>query len=105
MEKYIILLDNGEMCIDLHCEVNLTDNLYTVQITDGTDMLHSEIIIKDYLQNLCYANSARYILNRGRIISIIPLEKYPVNFFISYIRIEEIHRHLLRLKKICYKLN
>jgi hypothetical protein len=82
MEKYIILLDNGELCIDLHCEINLMDNFYTVQITDGTDGFNSDIIIKDYIQSLCYTNSARYILDKGRIISITPLEKYPVNFLL-----------------------
>jgi len=99
MEKYIVLLNNGELCIDLHCEVGLINNIYTVHITDGTDGLVAEIIIKDYVQNLCYTNSARYILDRGRIISIIPLEKYPVNFFITYIRIEQMQRHLSRLRK------
>jgi hypothetical protein len=99
MEKYVVLLDNGELCIDLHCEVNLMNNIHTVQITDGTDGYHSDIIIKDYLQNLCYINSARYILDRGRVISIVPLGKYPVNFFITYIRIEEIQRNLSRFRR------
>jgi urate oxidase len=96
MEKYIILVDCGAECIDLHCELSGTENCFTAQITDG---FHSEMIITDRIKNICYAKSASYILDKGRVISIVPLEKNSGNFFRTYIRIEEINRHLSRLKK------
>lgn len=101
MEKYIILVECEEQCIDLHCEFSYADNFYIAKITNPFD---SVFIITEDNERQSYVQTAKYILDRGRIISIIPLlQKYSLNFFRTYIRIEEINRHLSRLKNIQIK--
>jgi hypothetical protein len=100
MEKYMILIECEEQCIDLECEFSFVDDFYTVKITDPFDSI---CIIAEDNERQCYAEAARYILDKGRIISIIPLiEKHPFNFFRIYIRIEEINRHLSGIKRNFY---
>lgn len=97
MEKYIILLDCEEFLIDLHCEFFHTYNTYTVTIVNPFD---STFFINEDSESQSYVQAAKYILDKGRIISIIPgIEKHPHNFFPSYIRIEEINRHLSRFER------
>ena len=96
IENYIILVNCEEQCLDLHCEFYFAENFYTAEITDPYDL---SVIIKENYERECYAEAAKYILDKGRIISVVPLiEKNPFNFFSIYIRIEEINRHLTRLK-------
>jgi hypothetical protein len=95
MEKYIILVDNKECCIDLCC-VFWCSNFYTVEITDPFD---NTFFITEYYQQQSYAQAAKYILDRGSIISIIPVtEQHKINFLRIYLRIEEINRQVLKSK-------
>ncbi|OCB78207.1 hypothetical protein B0A79_15475 [Flavobacterium piscis] len=97
MEKYIILLDCEDFIIDLHCEFFQINNICTVTIANPFD---STFVISEDLESRIYAQAAKYILDKGRIISIIPaVEKHPHNFFSAYIRVEQINRHLLRFKE------
>lgn len=97
MGKYIILIDCEGYCIDLHCKFSYVENFCTVEITDPFDFTF--IITRDD-EREGYIEAAKYILDKGRIISIIPFpEKHVYNFFYSYIRIEQINRHLSRLKR------
>lgn len=99
MGKYIILIDCEGFCIDLHCKFSHVENFYTVEITNPFDFTF--IITKDD-ERQGYIEAAKYILDKGRIVSIIPLmEKNKHNFFHTYIRIEQINRHLSRLKRNC----
>lgn len=101
MEKYIILVECEEQCIDLHCDFSYADNFYTATITNPFDSI---FVINEDDEREIYIQAAKYILDRGRVISVIPVsEKYSLNFFRTYIRIEEIDRHLSRLKNIHIK--
>jgi hypothetical protein len=101
MEKYIILVECAEQCIDLLCEFSHADNFCMATITNPFD---STFVITEDNERQSYIQVAKYILDRGRIISVIPLiEKYSINFFRIYIRIEEINRHLSRLNNIHIK--
>lgn len=97
MEIYIILIDCGEHCIDFRCKFSYVNNCYTVEIIDPYDSI---FFIKEYDEAQSYLAAAKHILDKGRIISLTPIiQKYPLNFFRIYIRIEEINRLLTRLKK------
>lgn len=96
MDVYIILIACEGQCIDLQCEFSHANHLYTAKITDPFD---STFVITEDYERKSYVAAAKYILDKGRIISIIPLiENDPLNFFRVYLRIEEIDRHLLRMK-------
>lgn len=96
MEKYIILVECAEQCIDLLCEFSHTDNFYRAIITNPFDSI---FVITEDIERQSYVKAAQYILDKGRVISVIPVsEKYSFNFFRTYIRIEEINRHLSRLR-------
>lgn len=101
MEKYIILVECAEQCIDLLCEFSHTDNFYTATITNPFDSI---FVITEDNERQSYIQAAKYILDQGRVISLVPLiEKNSLNFFRIYLRIEEINRHLSRLKNIHIK--
>lgn len=86
-------------CIDLHCMFSCVENFCTVEITDPFD--HTFIIEMDD-ESQVYIEAAKYIVDKGKIVSIIPLlEKHTRNFFPTYIRIEQINRHLLGLRRNC----
>jgi len=96
MEEYIILIDCEGYRIDLHCKFSSVDDFCTVEITDPFD--YTYIITKDD-ERQGYIEAVKYILDKGSIVSIIPLlENHKHNFFPTYIRIEQINRHLLRLR-------
>jgi hypothetical protein len=96
MEKYIILIECEEECIDLQCEFSRVDSLYVVKISNPFD---SDFFITGDHERHSYTEAAKYILDRGRVISIIPIvQKHTINFFRTYIRIEEINRHLAKMK-------
>ena len=97
MENYIILINCEEQCIDMHCEFSYVNNFYTAEITDPFNF---SVIIKEDCERQCYAEAAKYLLDKGKIISVAHIvEKHPFNFFSIYIRIEEINRHLTRFNK------
>lgn len=99
MEKYIILIDLEGYCVDLHCTFLYVDNFCTVEITNPFG--DTFIITKDNARE-GHIEAAKYILDKGRIVSIIPIiETHTHNFFHTYIRIEQINRHLSRLEKDC----
>ena len=92
MEKYIILVENENYCNDFHCEIQITDQLYTAMITNE---IHSDKIITAESLIECYTELAKYILDFGKIVSVMPTtETHKTQIFRSYIRIEEINRHL-----------
>ena len=96
MEKYIILVDDTISCNDFHCEINRVKGFYKAKITAE---LVSDMIITGANQNEFYTKLVSYIFDCGRIISIIPVsEKNSIIILQSYVRIEEIRRHLSRLK-------
>ena len=99
MGKYIILIECEGYCIDLHCTFSCADNFCTVEITNPFD--DTFIITKNNARQV-HIEAAQYILDKGRIVSIIPIiQKHTHNFFHTYIRIEQINRHLSRLQRDC----
>lgn len=97
MKEYIILIDCEEHCIDLHCKFSCVDNFWKVGITDPFD--YTFIITGDNERQV-YIETAKYILDKGKIVSIIPsIEKDPHNLLHTYIRLEQIKRHLSGLKR------
>jgi len=95
VEKYLILVDCEKHCIDLQCEFMRIDDMYQVKIIHPFE---PPFVIMEDLEKQIYAKAAKYILDKGKIISIVTLEKRPINFFHVSIRIEEINRHLSKFK-------
>jgi len=92
MEKYIILVENENYCNDFHCEIQITDDLYIAVITNE---IHPDKSINAESSTECYTKVAKYILDLGKIISVMSTsETHKIQIFRSYIRIEEINRHL-----------
>lgn len=97
MEEYLVLINCEEHCIDLHCKFSYLDNFWTVEITDPFD--YTFIITRDDERQV-YIEAAKFLLDKGRIVSMIPpIEKHSHNFLHTYIRLEQIKKHLSRLKK------
>jgi hypothetical protein len=97
MEKYIILVNCELYCNDFYCTIYNKDNIFTAELTNE---FHSDSIITATTKIAFYAELAQYILNYGPVISIIPIsEKHQLQIFQSFIRIEEIKRHLIHIKK------
>ena len=92
MEKYIILIDSQHHCVDLCCAFSMANNVWTVEITDPYGNAFF-IVQKERRQS--YAQAAKYILDQGVVITIAPIDaKNSINYFRSYIRMEQVSRHL-----------
>jgi hypothetical protein len=90
----------AETTVSLHCEFSQVDNIYAVTISNPFDFI---FVINEDSELQSYIEAAKYILDKGRIISIIPnFEKHPHNFFLIYIKIENINRHYPDSKKKYY---
>ena len=97
MEEYIVLVNDTNYCYDFHCTF---ENMKDSCIAEITSELRPRIIINESNPNACYREAAKYMLDFGQIISIMPVsEKHNTQIFRAYVRIEEINRHLLRIRQ------
>lgn len=97
MEEYIILVNDTNYCYDFHCIFQNIKDLYIAEITSE---LRAPMIITYSNPISIYREVAKYILDCGKIISIIPVsEEHKIQIFKAYVRIEEIDRYLLLIRQ------